>query len=272
VRGGKLSVFGASFALHAAAAAILAWIAVDRVSRDPEPTFTDFELIDTVPRAPEPPVLVEPPPLPPPPPPEPAQRPEVVPETARVARVDEARPFAPQLEQSGNREAPDDVEAVQAPETTLVFDMQSEVGGGSGDYVSTSVGGTVAVAPGGRGGGDGQGGGAPGAVDRPGRTDLRVARDWQVTALPQPVNDRDFEPDYPPLARREGREATVVVELAIDVAGRVATAEVVRGPRGHGFRRSALAYARKLRFKPAQAGSRPVASRIEWTVYFYARN
>ena len=41
---------------------------------------------------------------------------------------------------------------------------------------------------------------------------------------------------------------------------------------GHGFRVSALEYARKLRFRPAQSNKRKVASRIDWTVLFYVRN
>jgi TonB family protein len=135
----------------------------------------------------------------------------------------------------------------------------------------TTTNGTIGVgAPG--SGGSGTGGGRLGGVDRAGTSDVKVARDWQVTTQPEPLNDRDFEPDFPPVAKREGREAAVVVRLFIDAGGAVARAEVVSGPRGHGFRKAALAYARKLRFAPARAGENPVASRIEWTVHFYVRN
>ena len=111
-----------------------------------------------------------------------------------------------------------------------------------------------------------------GTENRGGRSDLRVAKDWQVTALPRPLNDRDFEPDYPTMAKREGREAVVLVDIDITTEGKVAHAEVTQGPTRHGFRRAAIAYVKKLRFEPARAGSRAVAARIEWTVYFYVRN
>jgi hypothetical protein len=52
----------------------------------------------------------------------------------------------------------------------------------------------------------------------------------------------------------------------------VARAEVVSGPRGHGFRQAALDYARRLRFEPARAGTKVVAARSEWTVHVYVRN
>ena len=90
--------------------------------------------------------------------------------------------------------------------------------------------------------------------------------------MPEPANDRDFEPKYPPLAKREGREAVVIVQLDIDATGAVVDAVVIDGPSRHGFRKSALAYAKKLRFKPARAGEKAVAARIDWTVHFYVRN
>jgi TonB family protein len=90
--------------------------------------------------------------------------------------------------------------------------------------------------------------------------------------MPEPVNDHDFEPVYPPQARRDGREAVVVVELHIDPTGRVASAHALEAPRGWGFEKAAEDYARRLRFRPALAGRKPVASRIEWSVHFYVRH
>jgi protein TonB len=101
---------------------------------------------------------------------------------------------------------------------------------------------------------------------------VRVSADWEITRMPEPLNDRAFEPAYPPQARREKREAVVVLALTIDDHGKVAEVAVVDAPRGYGFERSAEAYARKLRFTPAYAGPKPVASRIEWSVHFYVRN
>jgi protein TonB len=269
--GDKLKVYGTSLLVHAAILAGLAYFAIDHVTKEEDEPI-EFDIVY------EPEPVVEPELVPPPPePPEPqpivaTARPEVVPERARVVETEKPLPFSEQ--DQGNREAPDEVEAITAPRTTMVFDMSAEGGGGGGtssDYVTTSSDGTLGVnAPG--SGGTGTGGGPLGGSDQAGTGNVKVARDWQVSVLPEPLNDRDFEPDYPPLAKREGREAAVVVELAIDKAGRVAEARVLSGPGGHGFRKAALAYVHKLEFKPARAGANVVAARIEWTVHFYVRN
>lgn len=268
MRGGRLTIFGTSAVIHVGIAAVLAYFAVEHVRKDPPPMYLDMELAPLPTRAVTRP---EPAAEPPPPDPEATPRPDEVPKETRVVKTERPVPFAPAILDSGDRQAPDDVDMVHAPTTTMTFDMEQNVGGGAGDYISSSIGGGMPVAPGGRGG-PGAGGGAPGQRNVAGRTDLEVARDWQVTVLPKPLNDRDFEPDYPTLARREAREAVVVLELAIDSSGKVAGAAVLKGPSEHGFRRAAIAYARKLRFEPARAGAQPVAARIEWTVYFYVRN
>lgn len=270
----KLTVYGMSFLVHAAILGGLAYFAIDQVVRRDDEEPIEFDIVYTeaeveIPEAPEVPEPPEPPPI------VATARPVVVPETARVVESDKPVPFSEDRDDPlADREAPEDVEAVTAPVTTMVFDMTSEGGGGGGgadDYVTTSADGTIGVnAPG--SGGTGTGGGRLGGEDRAGTGDVRVARDWQISTMPQPLNDRDFEPDYPPLAKREGREAEVVVQLAVDATGVVADARVLSGPNGHGFRAAALAYARKLRFTPARAGTKVVAARIEWTVHFYVRN
>jgi periplasmic protein TonB len=269
----KLSTFGLSFLIHAGLVAALAWLAVDRV-RDESPAEIELVEFEVMPEVEPPAPAIEPPPTPEPPPIPTEARPAVVPEERKVVVVEKPTPLSPEGIDREGREAPEDTEAVARPTTPLVFAMDSEVGGGGGsaDYVtSADPGGEVAVgAPG--AGGDGTGGGEAGEVARAGASDVEVARDWQVTILPEPKNDREFEPDYPPLARREGREARVVVSLDVDTDGRVARAAVVSGPRDHGFREAALAYARKLRFEPARAGSKVVAARIDWTVHFHVRN
>jgi TonB family protein len=100
---------------------------------------------------------------------------------------------------------------------------------------------------------------------------VRVSPDWEITRQPEPLNDGDFEPEYLTLAKRELREGVVVVRLWIDEHGRVEKVEVLE-PAGHGFDESALAYARRLRFRPAKAGTRDVAARIDWTVEFNAHH
>jgi protein TonB len=239
--------------------------------------FVEFEVV----RLPAVARVPEPEPIPPPeeeePPVPTTERPERVPENTRLRKVERARPFQPESSRdTGTREAPEDTEAVPAPSAPLpVLSMESTVGGaGTGDYVTTSErGGTVPVRAGrggGRGGGPASGTGGP--LANQDALDVKVSPDWEITEMPEPLNDRDFEPKYPALAKREGREAVVVVSLHIDASGRVVDAEVIEGPRGHGFGASALAYARKLRFRPAKAGSHEVASCIDWSIHFYVRN
>jgi TonB family protein len=266
----KLKVYGISVLVHALVLGGLAYFAIEHVVVEEEEPI-EFDILYEEPAVAPPEVALpdEPPPTPPI---IATARPVQVPKEARV--VETEKPLAFSEQDQGNRDVPDDVEAVTAPRTTMVFDMSAEGGGGGGgssDYVTTSEDGTIGInAPG--SGGTGVGGGPLGATDQAGTGNVKVARDWQVSVLPEPLNDRDFEPDYPPLAKREKREAAVILELAIDTHGVVAEARVLSGPGGHGFLEAALAYARKLSFKPARAGTRVVAARIEWTVHFYVRN
>lgn len=196
-----------------------------------------------------------------------AKRPERVPEKV-VEKVSE-KPLPFQAEaplDEGEHDAPENAEAIAMATSPLTFAMTSTVGGGSGLEYSSTTGGDLALPP------PGPGGGAAGQGFSPGATNIKVARDWQVSRRAMPTNDRSFEPTYPPLAKRQGREALVVLELAIDTTGVVVEAVVLEGPESHGFRESALSYAYKLRFEPAYSGDSPVASRIEWTVHFYVRN
>lgn len=251
--------------LHGAVLAVLATFAVSRFEGPKPDDATDVDIIDLD----DEPLTedLEPDPEPVDPPPVPTEmRPEVVPKTVKITQVDKPKPFQ-EDPIPGDREAPSDAEAIPTPTAPLTFAMESDVGGGNADFESTTVGGsdTQIAAP-------GPAVGKPSAVGNQDAVGIKVAKDWQVTSLPEPTNDRRFEPDYPPLAKREGREARIRVELQIDSAGKVAHAKVLAGEAGHGFRKAALAYVRKLRFKPARAGDNPVAARIEWTVYFYARN
>jgi protein TonB len=259
----RIGLLGISIAVHAGVAAILATLAVVHlgVEFNDEPIeLVVIEVADVEPEPEPPEPEVEPDPEIPIEP-----RPREVPRPVAVARVEKPKPFQPEVITSGEREAPD-AEAVPAP-TAPMLSMSSTVGGGADvDYISTSAPGGPVVP------GAGPGTGAPGEVANQAAADVAVAADWQVTSLPQPLNDRSFEPRYPPLARREGREATVLLALDVGADGRVIGVEVLRGPSGHGFRKSAVEYARKLRFKPARARDAEVAARIEWTVYFNARN
>lgn len=277
----KARTFGISLLIHGVLGGLLAALAVPHVI-DRAPDLIELEI---VPAPPPDKALDEPAALPPPPEPAPPPLPEVpvqerpaqVPEQARVVKVEEPRPFQEDAAQEdGERQAPEGAAAVPAPTMPLpVLDMVATVGTGTSDYVTTSSSaGSVPVmaGPGGGRGGAGMGRGAPGPLANQGAVDVQVSRDWQITAMPEAINQGDFEPAYPAVARREGREAVVVVRLYIDAEGVVRRAEVIEGPEDPGFRASARAYARRLRFRPARSGDTPVAARIDWTVYFYARN
>jgi protein TonB len=277
----KAKTFGVSVLIHAGLGAFLL-LAAPQVLKH-VPALIELEILPV----PPPSALAEAPPEPAPPPvPEPPRAPEVpvqkrptrVPEQVKVVKVEEARPFQDQApEEEGEREAPENAEAVPMP-TIPVIDMATTVGTGTSDYVTTTGGAgevPVMAGPGGGRGGAGVGSGAPGPLANQGAVGVKVSRDWQITAMPEVLNDRDFEPEYPPVARREGREAVIAVRLHLDAGGIVRHAEIIEGPRGKddpGFRASALAYVKKLRFRPARAGDTPVGARIDWTVYYYVHN
>ena len=275
----KAKTFGISVLIHAVVGAFLLIAAPHVIEHVPE--LIELEIV----AAPPPPSALEeaPAPVPEPPVPEPParpavptqKRPERVPEQVKMVKVEEARPFQENApEEDGARDAPEGAEAVPTP-TMPVVDMATTVGTGTSEFVTTTSGaGSVPVmaGPGGGRGGQGIGSGAPGLLANQGAVGVKVSRDWQITAMPEALNDRDFEPDYPAVAKREGREAVVNVRLFIDAGGVVRHAEILEGPRDGGFRASAIAYVKKLRFRPARAGATPVGARIDWTVYFYVHN
>lgn len=200
-----------------------------------------------------PPELVEPPKTARVPP-----RPDRVPDEVKVKKVkEEARPLAP-----AGPEPPPDLASFEAP---FSISMEATVEGGAGIVVAVAPRGPGNVfaepeRPGPSGFGD--------SLPPPG---VKVSSWWEITEEPEPLNDRDFKPVYPPEAKGSGLEGVVVVELLIDSRGRVTRARVVRGA-GHGFNESALAYCRRLRFRPAKANKVAVASRIEWEVRFRLHN
>ena len=271
----RTKTFGVSLALHALGIALLAAAGSGSVLEGDPPI--EFEVIAVRHDEPEqaeeqepPAPKVEPPVVPQ------VERPPVVPPKVKQVVRDRPTPFQENaISTDQPREAPEDVVAVPTP-TTPVIDMESFVGAASDtDYVTTSSDrGAVPVREGPGGGrGGAPGAGAPGNHANQDAVDIEVSRDWEITRLPEPLNDRDFEPAYPPNAKHEKREAVVIVQLFVDDAGGVAKATVIDGPGGgHGFERAALAYAKRLRFEPALAGTRKVAARIEWSVHFYVHN
>jgi protein TonB len=202
------------------------------------------------------------------------QRPPRVPDRIVVKKVEkEAWPYHPQADLINRQEAasPDATPSLELPKKVPGFEiaMEATVEGGEGIEVLAVAGttGNVLADPDRPGSPDVQG--PPPAPTRP--PDVELSDSWEITVEPKPINDRDFEPDYPFEARARGIEAVVVIELLIDSRGRVARARVVRSGGGD-FDAAGLAYCRKLRFKPAEANGVPVATRIEWTVLFRCHN
>ncbi|MBA4373592.1 MAG: hypothetical protein C0402_12130 [Thermodesulfovibrio sp.] len=64
-------------------------------------------------------------------------------------------------------------------------------------------------------------------------------------------------PAYPPIARRMGKEARVLLRLTIDEKGRLLQVEAVENP-GFGFTEAAIEAVRKSSFVPAKRDGKPV--------------
>lgn len=75
------------------------------------------------------------------------------------------------------------------------------------------------------------------------------------------------EAEYPPEARAQRIQGTVVLQLAIAADGSVTEATVV-APAGHGFDEAAQAAALRFRFRPAERAGQPIAARIRYPYAF----
>ncbi|HJP29120.1 MAG TPA: energy transducer TonB [Candidatus Latescibacteria bacterium] len=198
----------------------------------------EVEIVEMPPPVEEP---VQPLPIPEPP----------VPDVELVERVEtEVRPFHAEAEIINQLPRQADAAPRPAPTQVLAIPMEATVDGGGGFEVLAVVG----ADPGMRG--------DPNAVWLPAE---EYADTWEITAEPEPINDREFRPVYPPDAKARRVEAAVEVELLVDSTGTVAETNVLTTV-GDQFSLSALDYCRKLRFKPALANRVPVASRIVWVV------
>ncbi|AFG38369.1 energy transducer TonB [Spirochaeta africana] len=75
---------------------------------------------------------------------------------------------------------------------------------------------------------------------------------------------------YPQMARRQGIEGTVFLELFIDEHGTIRAVEVLRDP-GFGFAEAAVAALDGISVRPAEANGIPVAVRYRYPVRFQLR-
>lgn len=73
--------------------------------------------------------------------------------------------------------------------------------------------------------------------------------------------------EYPPLAAKQGIEATVYLELFIDEAGRIRKVALLKDP-GFGFAEAAIAALKDVPCSPATMDGKPVAVRFRYPVRF----
>ena len=236
-----------SLLFHAALIGLIVWVAASSVG-DRAQTI-EVEIVEI----PPPPAVTATPPRPVP------AAPPPVPGLERIEKVETpARPYHPaaaainQLRRVSSRQA-------SALPASFAIAMEATVEGGSGIEVMAVAAAEANVLadpnrPFWPDGGDGF-------------PDAEYAGTWEITVEPEPINDRDFKPVYPTDARSRRVEAVVEIELLVDSTGTVADTRVLDSG-GDQFSISALAYCRRLRFKPALANQVPVASRIVWVVAY----
>lgn len=73
--------------------------------------------------------------------------------------------------------------------------------------------------------------------------------------------------EYPPLAAREGIEATVYLELYIDAQGVIRKVEVLKDP-GYGFAEAAVGALQGLKVTPPEANGKPAAVKYRYPIRF----
>jgi TonB family protein len=93
-----------------------------------------------------------------------------------------------------------------------------------------------------------------------------------LRATTGPAPDRLSQPAFPAAAQREGRQGVVVLQLAIDAAGKVSTAQVhdTEGDVNRAMAAAALAAARDWTFHPEQVDGAPVGGDMLVPVCFLA--
>ncbi len=110
-----------------------------------------------------------------------------------------------------------------------------------------------------------------GPAEQDGRADGTGGPPLQLGSSGAPSFGRRVAPVYPALARRLGREGTVVLKLAIDAEGRLQTVEVVQAA-SFGFTEAALTAIRQSSYRPALRSGRPVQAQALVTIRFTLRS
>ena len=83
-----------------------------------------------------------------------------------------------------------------------------------------------------------------------------------------PVAIHRIKPNYPPAAKRTGKEATVIVRAVIDAQGKVVRAVVLPGKETQHFKEETLEAVQRWRFAPGKVGGKPVMCVVEFPVDF----
>ena len=107
-------------------------------------------------------------------------------------------------------------------------------------------------------------------------SDQEVLKDSDADSLPTPTEEylvsempsvlSEIRPRYPSLAKEQGLEGAVVMDILIDEKGAVRQASLIEGP--DIFRAGALEAIKKFVFRPAKVDGSPVAVRIRYTLRF----
>lgn len=237
--GTKRIALAASVLLHVAlAVAILSGKFEQRAPRE-EPKAIDLVSVEQL--------------LPPPPPPMPREIPKPEQEPLPEPSATKAQP--PQ--------APP--QASEAPKSTLNPEP-SAVAEDLGPTLPTSGGMTVPTAP----FVEGATGPATSAAPHPAAASVEpdYLPQFKITAVPVvPAKSVLAKIAYPPLAAKQGIEATVYLELFIDSAGKIRKVTVLKDP-GYGFADAAVTALAGLICSPAMMDDKAVAVRFRYPVRF----
>ena len=111
-------------------------------------------------------------------------------------------------------------------------------------------------------------GGAAAGTPSPQSGEPDYVPQYEITDVPViPVAQVLSRIEYPPLAARQGIEATVYVELYIDSHGAIRKVVVLKDP-GYGFAEAAVKALQGVMTTPARANGRPVAVRFRYPIRF----
>lgn len=95
----------------------------------------------------------------------------------------------------------------------------------------------------------------------------KAAQEATFGSATGPTFQKRVDPVYPNLARRRGKQGTVLLRLSINEAGQLTQVEILEDP-GHGLSEAAVEAVRASRFSPARHNGRPVAVKATLPVRF----